>query len=196
MSDLKLTYFDFAGSRGEEIRLAFRIAGLTFDDNRLSFEEFSKLKSDLPFGSMPVLEIKGHGVISQTNAILRLIGRKHGLHPEDPIDAARHDELMEAVEDLRHRISCTMRIEDTATKKAARQKLAAEYIPHWGSGVEQLIKASPFLAGDQPYVADIKLYMAHKWISSGGVDDIPKEIFDPFAKLKALADAIRNFPAV
>lgn len=196
MSNLKLTYFDFAGSRGEEIRLAFQIAELAFDDNRLSFEAFSKLKSDLPFGSMPVLEVKGHGVLSQTNAILRLVGRQHGLHPEDAFQAARHDELMGAVEELRHRISCTMRIEDAAVKKAARQTLAADYIPHWGSGVEQLIGTGPFLAGEQPSVADIKLYMAHKWISSGGVDDIPKDIFDPFTKFKAVAEGIRNHPAV
>lgn len=196
MSNLKLTYFDFAGSRGEEIRLAFAIAGLEFDDNRLSFEAFSKIKPELPFGSMPVLEVKNHGVISQTNAILRLIGRQHGLHPEDLFEAVRHDELMEAVEELRHRISATMRIEDAAVKKAARQKLATDYIPYWGAGVEQLIGTGPFLAGEQPNVADIKLYMAHKWISSGGIDDIPTETFDPFTKFKTVADGIRNHPAV
>ncbi|WP_306258205.1 glutathione S-transferase [Pararhizobium sp. IMCC21322] len=196
MSNLKLTYFDFAGSRGEEIRLAFAIAGVEFDDNRLSFEAFSKLKSDLPFGSMPVLEVKDHGVISQTNAILRLVGRQHGLHPKNLFEAVRHDELMEAVEELRQRISATMRIEDAAVKKAARQKLATDYIAHWGAGVEQLIGAGPFLAGEQPSVADIKLYMAHKWISSGGIDDIPTDIFDPFTKFKTLADGMRNHPAV
>ena len=30
-----VTYFDFAGSRGEEVRLALVIAGVAFDDNPL-----------------------------------------------------------------------------------------------------------------------------------------------------------------
>ncbi len=195
MSDYKLTYFDFAGSRGEEIRIAFRMAGVAFDDNRLSFEEFEKLKPELPFGSLPILEVKNRGVITQTNAILRLIGRQHGFHPEERFAAARHDEVMDTVEDFRHKIFATMRIEDPALKKAARQALAADYIPKWGAGVEGLIKTGPFLAGDTPNVADIKLYMAEKWIGSGDIDDIPKETFEPFIKLKAVAEAIRHHPA-
>lgn len=194
MSDYKLTYFDFAGSRGEEIRIAFRMAGVAFDDNRLSFEEFEKIKPELPFGSLPILEVKDRGVITQTNAILRLIGRQHGFHPEERFTAARHDEVMETVEDLRHKIFATMRIEDPAMKKAARQALAANYIPKWGAGVEGLIKTGPFLAGDTPNVADIKLYMAEKWISSGDIDDIPTDTFDPFVKLKAVASAMRSHP--
>ena len=46
MSKPKVTYFDFAGSRGEEVRLALVIAGVAFDDNRLKSDEFAKIKSD------------------------------------------------------------------------------------------------------------------------------------------------------
>jgi len=35
MANVKVTYFDFAGSRGEEVRLALAIAGVAFDDERI-----------------------------------------------------------------------------------------------------------------------------------------------------------------
>ena len=75
----KVAYFDFAGSRGEEVRLALVIAGVAFDDNRVKDDDFARIKSDFPFGSLPAFEVPGHGVIVETNAILRLIGRLHHL---------------------------------------------------------------------------------------------------------------------
>ena len=103
MSMPKVTYFDFAGSRGEEVRLALVIAGVAFDDNRIKDDDLARIKSDLPFGSLPVFEVPGHGVFAETNAILRLIGRLHRLHPDDPWDGARHDAVLEACEELRQR---------------------------------------------------------------------------------------------
>jgi glutathione S-transferase len=196
MAKLTVTYFDFAGSRGEEIRLALTIAGIAFDDNRISSAEFAALKPDLPFASLPTLEVDGLGVFGQSNAILRMIGRQHGLHPEDAVIAARHDALMDFAEDLRHRISPSMRIEDPGQKKAARQQLASDYIPQWARCVERQLGAGPFVDGDKPNVVDIKLYMVERWISSGGVDDIPQDIFDAYPKLKALAEGVRTLPAV
>ncbi|MGB5068276.1 MAG: glutathione S-transferase family protein [Albidovulum sp.] len=196
MSKIRVTYFDFAGSRGEEVRLALTIAGVDFDDNRVSHDDFAQLKPGLPFGALPVLDMEGHPTLGQSNAILRLIGRQHGLHPDDPFEAARHDALMDATEDLRQRISPTMRMTDPAAKKAARAALSRDYIPQWAGHVDRQIGAGPFVAGDRPSVADIKLYIVDKWISSGAVDDIAPEIFDGSPKLKALAEAVMTLPAV
>lgn len=196
MAEFKVTYFDMAGSRGEDVRLALVIAGRAFDDERVDRDAFLKLKPELPFGSLPVLEIEGHGVFSQTNAILRLIGRLCDLYPQEPYEAARHDALMDAVEDLRHRIGPTARIQDAAAKRAARQELATDVIPRWGRGVERLIGQGPFVGGERPGVADIKLYMMDRWLSSGVLDDIPKDVLDDCPRLKAVAKGIATHPAV
>ncbi len=196
MTALKLTYFDFAGSRGEEVRLALTIAGVPFEDNRIARADLAALKPDLPFGSLPVLDIPGHGTFAQSNALLRLIGRQHGLHPEDLYEAARHDALMDAAEDLRHRISPTMRMQDGPEKSAARQQLATDYVPQWGRYIDRQIGDGPFVAGARISVADIKLYMADRWISSGGLDGIPASVFDGCPHLKTLARAVAGHPAV
>jgi glutathione S-transferase len=196
MSIPKVTYFDFAGSRGEEVRLALVIAGVAFDDNRIGRDGLANMKPDLPFGSLPVFEVPGHGVFSQSNAILRLIGRLHGLHPDDPWDGARHDAVMEACEELRQRVSATSRIVDTAEKKAARQALATDYIPRWAQGIERLIGDGPFVGGALPAVADIKIHMIEKALSGGNFDDIPTTVLDRFSGLKVVSQGIASHPAV
>ena len=155
MSTPKVTYFDFAGSRGEEVRLALVIAGVAFDDNRIKSDDINRIKAELPFGSLPVLEMPGHGVFAETNAILRLIGRLHRLHPDDPWEGARRDAVLEASDELRQRVSATSRIADAAERKAARQALAADYIPRWAKGIERLNGQGPFVGGAPPTVARV-----------------------------------------
>src|SRR5262245_57839426 len=101
MSKPKLTYFDISASRGEECRLALHLARDDFLDNRVARDAWPGLKPTTPFGSLPMLEIEGQPPLAQSNAILALVGRRHGLHPEDAFEAARHEALMCHVEDLR-----------------------------------------------------------------------------------------------
>src|SRR2546425_10714852 len=80
MPQYKLTYFDAATSRGEECRLALHVAGLPFEDERLTRDQWAARKASTPFGALPVLAIDGRQ-LAQSNAILRFIGSQHGLHP-------------------------------------------------------------------------------------------------------------------
>src|SRR5688572_23205471 len=107
MSKPKLIYFDMPVSRGEECRLALHLAGVDFIDERIGRDAWPALKPTTPFGSLPVFELPGEPPLAQSNAILALIGRRHGLHPEDLIEAARHEALMCHVEDLRANVGPT-----------------------------------------------------------------------------------------
>jgi glutathione S-transferase len=190
MTKPKLTYFDTAGSRGEEVRLALWLAGIEFDDNRIKPSDWPALKPSTPFGSLPVLELPGKPPLAQCNAILTLIGRRHGLHPADDFEAARHEAVMGHVEDLRHKVGPTLRISDPEQKKAAREDLAANYLPDWGRRAEAQITEAPYFAGSKLHVVDLKLFIAVRWFASGVVDHIPKTIFDAYPKLTALAKAV------
>src|SRR5207253_1774683 len=115
----KLTYFDAATSRGEECRLALHVAGLPFEDERLTRDQWAARKASTPFGALPVLVTDGRQ-LAQSNAILRFIGSQHGLHPVEPFEAALHESLMCAVEDLRTRMGPIIRIKDEAVKQHPR----------------------------------------------------------------------------
>src|SRR4051794_30341771 len=110
MIETTLTYFDIATSRGEECRLALHLAGVPFVDERIKFPEWPDRRASTPFGALPVLTVAGHPPIAQSNTILRFVGRGHDLHPSELWEAARHEALMESVEDLRQKMGPILRI--------------------------------------------------------------------------------------
>jgi glutathione S-transferase len=130
-------------------------------------------------------------ISAHSNAILTLIGRRHALHPKDDYEAARHEGMMAFVEEVRHTVGPTLRIQDPAEKKAKREDLANNYLPGWAKFAEQHIEG-PFFAGGKLHVVDLKLYMAVRWFASGNVDYVPATIFAPFTKLSRLHDAVRD----
>ena len=96
MPNLRLTYFDIHGGRGEPARLAMYIGGVDFEDRRLSFKEFGAQRSSFPFKRVPLLEIDDVE-LSQCNSINRYVGKLAGLYPEDPLQAAFCDEFRQVL---------------------------------------------------------------------------------------------------
>ena len=195
MTKPKLIYFDAPVSRGEECRLALHLAGVEFDDVRIKPADWPAMKAQTPYGSLPVLELPGKPPLGQSNAILVLIGRRHGLHPTDDFEAAQHEAMMQHVEDLRAVVGPTLRLGD-AEKRVAREALAATFLPAWGAHAESNITGDPFFGGAKPNVVDLKLHMAVRWFAGGKVDHIPATIFSSFPRLMRVHDAVRNHASV
>lgn len=191
----RLIYFDAATSRGEECRLALHLAGIDFEDVRIKIEDWPAHKARMPYGSLPVLELPGYPALAHSNAILVLIGRRHGLHPTDEFEAARQEGLMQHVEDLRAKVSPTLRMGE-AEKKTARESLVAEYLPQWAQSVERQLGDGPFVGGKSISVADLKLYMVVRWLGSGMLDHVPATIFAVCRKLIGVHDAVRDHAGV
>jgi glutathione S-transferase len=195
MTTYKLTYFQNSSSRGEECRLALHLAGLPFEDERLSVEQWAARKASTPFGALPVLTVDGQQ-LAQSNAILRFIGSQHGLHPTEPFEAARHESVLCAVEDLRAKMTPIIRIKDEPERKRVRQEAAQGYMQEWGAAVERQIGAGPFLAGERLNIADVKLFIAAGAYLKGTVDHIPTDVFSAFPRLLRLIDAVKQHPRV
>lgn len=196
MQKPKLTYFDAPVSRGEECRLALHIAGVDFEDVRIKPADWPALKPATPFGGLPTYEEPGRPLLAQTNAILVLIGRRHGLHPDDPFEAARHEAVMHHVEDLRAHVGPTIRIADPEEKRRVREGLVTSYLPVWAEQTERQLGDGPFFAKDKLNVVDLKLYLAVRWFAGGKVDHIPATIFAAYPKLNRAHDAVRDHASV
>jgi len=185
MPKLVLTYFDLDGSRGEVARLAMHLAGIAFEDKRIAGKDWPALRDSMPFQSLPVLEVDGK-VIAQSNTINRYLGKLAGLYPKDDWQAARVDEVMDAVEDMIIMIGSTFALEAEAKKKA-REALAAGSIAHFLRQFEARLKAGggEWFVENRLTVADLKCYLLVRWLKTGVLDHIPADIVDQHAPLLA-----------
>lgn len=197
MAKLKLTYFDFDGGRGEPARLALRIGGVAFEDHRIAGKDWPAFRDKTPFLAMPTLEVDGH-IVSQSNSINRYVGKLAGLYPEDDWQAFLCDEVMDAAEDISTRIAQTIDLPEDAKKKA-RAELAAGHITRYLEQFEARLK----VAGDEYFadrrltVADLKVFILIRWLRSGVLDHIPKDLVDRVApQLAKHFERVANHPKV
>ena len=164
MTTYKLTYFDIDGGRGEPVRIAFDAAGIGFEDHRISFADFMKSREAMPFRCAPVLEVEGVPV-TQSNAMLRHVGKLAGLYPEDALQALYCDETMDAVEDMLHHIVRTFGLEGVADLKVYVQirSLRGGHLDHVPA--DFVDRLAPNLAEHEARIADeaiVKAYYASR----------------------------------
>jgi glutathione S-transferase len=155
MTSYRLTYFDIDGGRGEHIRIAFHAAGIAFEDNRISFQEFGDTRSGMRFTCVPVLEIDGEAV-TQANAVGRYVGRMAGLYPADPLQALYCDEVLGALEDVTSHIARTMRMTGDELR-VAREALAEGWLVVYLRGLAELLArgGGEYFADQQLTIADL-----------------------------------------
>ena len=197
MSKFKLTYFDFDGGRGEPIRIAFHAAGVDFEDHRISFDEFTKTRADMRFTCAPELEVDGV-TVTQSNSMLRYVGKMAGLYPEDDLQALYCDEAMDAVEDLLHQIVQTFGLEGDELQ-AARERLANGWISVFVKGLAEILErgGGEYIADNRLTVADLKVYVQVRSLRNGTLDHVPTDLIDKLApSLVEHQERVGNDPVV
>jgi len=197
MPTYKLTYFDIDGGRGEPVRIALHAAGIEFEDERVSFEEFGKRRQDLRFSSLPVLEIDGNPV-TQSNALSRYVGKMAGLYPEDDLQALYCDEVLDALEDVNHYIVPTLFLQGDELR-AAREKLVAGWLTVYLKGLGQLLArgGGNYFADDRLTIADLKTLVQVRALRSGRMDHVPIDLVEQLApNLCEHQDRIEKEPQV
>lgn len=197
MTSYKLTYFDFDGGRAEPVRIAFHAAGIKFEDHRLSFPEFGKMRKTTRFNSVPVLEIDGTAV-TQSNAMCRYVGKMAGLYPKDDLQALYCDEALDAVEDLMHYIVPSMGLQGEEMK-AARKKLVDGWLSVYLRGLGELLTrgGGDYFADNRLTVADLKVFVQARSLLAGTLDHVPTDIVQRLAPgLVAHKERVENDPLV
>lgn len=178
MPKLTLTYFDFDGGRGEAARLALHLGGVAFEDKRIAGPEWPKVRDQMPFQAMPVLDVDGR-IITQSNTINRYVGKLAGLYPKDDWQATLCDEVLDATEDISSRVGATIAMEPDAKQKA-REALAAGAIPRHLQQLEARLMAGggEWFFEKRLTMADLKVYGFTRWLRTGVLDNIPKDLVD------------------
>jgi glutathione S-transferase len=179
MTAYKLTYFDMDG-RAAPVRICFHAAGIEFQDERISFQDFMQLRESLRFNCVPTLEIDGE-VVTQSNAMCRYVGKMAGLYPEDDTQALYCDEAMGAIEDLLNRMAPTFGLEGDELR-AAREKLADGWMTVFLKGLNEMLeRGGDYFADGRLTVADLKVAGITRWIMSGHLDHVPTDLVERIA---------------
>jgi glutathione S-transferase len=195
---LRLIYFDFPFWRAEAARIALHLGGVPFEDVRPSHAEFLAMKrsGELPYGQLPVLDVDGTR-IAQSLAILRFCGKKSGLYPEDDVQAAQVDELLDCACQITALLNASMRSKDAEEKAVLRAKLASGSLPRWLGFLENRLDGEgEFFVGQRLSIADLVIWRLVGWLTSGVLDGIPRDLLAPHPRLAAQNETIDQIPAV
>lgn len=185
MASLKLTYLDIA-DRGEPIRLALAVAGIEFEDERISGAEFGAIKPKLPLGCVPVLSVDDV-VYAQSSAILRYVGKRGGLYPrDDDLPAMRVDEVVDMIEEVSEKLYI-------GSSAAARKKLVDGVVPRYLSRLNEIAEEnerSPWLVGSSMTVADLKCYVFVSALTSGWYEHVPADVVNKYTYVLQACKAV------
>ena len=197
MPQLKLSYFDMHGGRGEPVRLALAIGGVPFEDHRFSFPEFAHVRKTAPFGQVPVLEVDGVPV-TQSDAMLRYAGKLARLYPTDAYQALLCDEVSFVVEEAGIKMGPTFRMAGEE-QKAARLALVNGSMPVYLSWLNRQLMAQggEYFADKRLTVADLKVFIDVRGLNSGNWDHVPTDLVEQVAPaLNAHFQRVAQHPAV
>lgn len=201
MSDYTL-YNYFRSSTSVRVRVALNLKGLAYRYQGVHLVEGQQHSEDYrrlnPEGLVPALAISGHGVLSQSLAIMEYLDETHPeppLMPADPLGRAR-------VRSLSQLVACDIHpVNNLRVLNRLREKFSADsddikaWFRHWASrGFETLevrlhdAATGRFCHGDSPTIADICLFAQTLNNRRFGVD------MAPFPKISEIFDACMAMP--
>jgi glutathione S-transferase len=197
MPQLKLNYFDMHGGRAEPVRLALAIGGIAFEDHRFTFPEFAEVRGTTPFGQVPTLHVDGVQV-SQSDSILRYVGKLTSLYPTDVWQALLCDEVAYVVEEAGVKMGPTFRMTGDAQKEA-RLALVNGSMPVYLAWLQKqlLARGGEYFADNRLTVADLKVFVDVRALNSGRYDHVPSDLVEKVAPaLNAHMQRVAQTPAV
>lgn len=197
MPQLKLTYFDFHGGRGEPARLALHIGGIAFEDYRFGYAEFPEVKKATPLGQVPTLEVDGVQV-TQSDAITRYAGKLAGLYPTDAYQALLCDEVLGVLEDASNKMGPSFSMTGDAQKEA-RNALVQGPLPMYLRWLDAHLhsQGGEYFVEQRLTIADLKVFSYVRGLNSGRLDHVPTDLVEKVAPaLNAHMRRVAQTPAV
>lgn len=192
------------------MRLVFHLSNIDWEDCRVNFADWPALKSKVPNGQLPILEVtdKESGkvvTITQSPAMCRCAGifSKNGcpLVPSDPIKNLQMEVMMNLLDDDSRAFSPGLYMgmnpttygypkdyqftdEGKAKILELRNKYMTEDFGKYQQHLSDALASGPYLCGDAMTLADIFWLVRVRYLQSGVADGIPKNCIDAFPAVK------------
>ena len=204
--NVTLIYLDYPFWRIELARIPLFIGGISFNDRRITLEEFRSAKetgflkdgTKLPFHQIPCLVVDGVS-IAQTGAIARFCGKLSGLYPsEDSISCALIDQFIDFVTDLTNLVYIPSNSPLTEDEKIQHRRILAEgELKRKLDMLEDNISANQtWIVAKEMTIADIAIWRGIGWLASDLVAGIPQPYFVNYPKITKIFKNVDNHPKI
>uniref|UniRef100_A0A069DQM9 glutathione transferase n=1 Tax=Panstrongylus megistus TaxID=65343 RepID=A0A069DQM9_9HEMI len=192
MPSYKLLYFNIMGL-GEPIRYMLSYLGEDFEDNRINdYRKWqTQIKSKMPFGKLPLLEIDDKKV-HQTIAICRYLGKKAKLVGDNDWEDLEIDIIIDTLSDFRSAIWSYFYNRDEENKKRVKEPLFNVTIPLYLGKFDNIIKVNGYLANGKLSWADIYFVAILEYFSFM----IEQDIVTNYESISQLRDKIHSIPNI
>ena len=213
---IKLTYFDIQGV-AEKVRLALVLNGIPFEDERISREQWASLKPTAKYGQLPLMTIDGGEPISQSDAMLRYVGRlgDSKLYPRDAASELRIDEVVGLAGDLDRawlpRLMVSLmpttlghpeKFGETSEGQEVIRKVRTDFVendlPKFLTYFTSILESNgnAFFCGPNPTIADCVILPQLARFRAGFIDHVPTTCLDGFPVIIAWIDRMMAIPEV
>lgn len=191
MPQYKLHYFNLT-ALGEPIRFLLAYGKADWEDIRYEAAEWEKVKSSMPFGQMPVLEIDGKQY-AQSIALSRYVAKQVGLYGKDDLESLQIDQAADLSTDFRTKIGGWFYDAIPESKASKEAPLFNEQIPYYLKKFEGMVEANGgYLVNGKLTLADI-VFVAplnyYKFL-------VQKDFLVGYPKLQELVKKVESQPAI
>lgn len=162
----KFYYFDMDG-RGSMIRLLLKQAKVPFEDVRIKFADWPKMKDTFPLKQLPVLEIDGRQLV-QSDAIMQFLSLRYEYLP---LKAEKYYDVLFLADTIKDIYEGFAKFFYSSLPPEKKNELAKEYYektaPTLMAAIEKRLKANKsqeFLVGRKYTMADFYMLGTAQWL--------------------------------
>jgi len=191
MPQYKLIYFNGMG-RAEMTRWLFAYGGIPYTDERIEKEDWPEKKKSLPYKQVPILMVDDKP-LPQSIAMARYVAKEVGLYPEDNLQAAYCDAVVDTLSDTMsamRAITMTDKSEEDK-KKQFQEEFFPNVLAPLLTRLNKRVGEKEWFIGDKISWADLAIAMA-----IGVIKARKPEILGNFSALSAHVEKVRNLPKI
>ena len=122
-------------------------------------DEWENVKPTIPFKQLPILVVEDQHQIAQSTSIMRFLQKLADIEPQDPIDAAKADAILESAQELFRHLNPTVNFALGEDFESKRESM----LPDLSSRIANIERAlldggKKFFMGDDPISCDFTAF--------------------------------------
>lgn len=164
----------------------------------MSENMWADLKPNTPYGNLPVLT-EGEHSGAHMLAILRYVGKRTGLYPEDAGTAFFVDDVMDTLTDMYQRLMKELTAGAKRSEMVQRQAVHEVIQWYWGrldKRIEERYPNGDFVVGDSVSIADLVILNHALGFRSFLTQFMDDDLLPQFPRMGRIIDAVLAIPEI